>query len=48
MMDINNDYEGRKFDIDDKRKRLGISNKQKIALLFSYDREVCINDRSEL
>ena len=47
-MDTNNEYKGSRFDIDDKRKRLEISNKQKIALLFSYDRKACIDDRNEL
>ena len=41
-------YEGSKFDINDKKKRLGINNKQKIALIFNYDSKCCIDDRNEL
>ena len=44
----NIDYERWHLNIDEKRTKMGLLNKQKIALLYDYDKEKCINYRNEL
>ena len=42
------EYEGQHFDFDDKTKKLDLCNKQKIMLLYQYDKDNCITDKSSL
>ena len=41
-------YDGSIYDIIDKKKRLGLNNKQKINIMFKNDVVKCINDKSKL
>ena len=44
----NTSYDGSIYDIIDKKKRLGLNNKQKINIMFKNDVVNCINDKSKL
>ena len=44
----NASYDGSIYDLIEKKKRLGINNKQKINLMFKNDVANCINDKIKL
>ena len=49
LININNaPYDGSIYDIIDKKKRLGINNKQKINIMFKNYVANCINDKNKL